>query len=106
MTEIPDEIMAKAREVVANIPGKITAPQFASMVIARAILSERTASEDRLTSIERAAIAAVKAQEAFDKFERENPNDSTKKWDEVFHVRNNTFETLQIILRERGLLDD
>lgn len=61
-------------------------------------------TEKPLTSIEIAAIAAVKAQEAFDKFERENPNNSTKRWEEVFHVRNNTFETLTVILRDRGLL--
>lgn len=68
--------------------------------------TESKMKERPLTSIEIAAIKAVKAQEAFDKFERENPNDSTKRWEEVFHTRNNTFETLTIILRDRGLLEE
>lgn len=48
MTEIPDEIMAKAREVVAKFPTPPDNRNECVKIIATALLSERTASEAAL----------------------------------------------------------
>jgi len=42
-----------------------------------------------------AAIDFVSAKEAFDKFERENPNNSSNEWDRLFMAVDSTYQTLK-----------
>lgn len=41
-----------------------------------------------------AALSYVDAVRAFREFERDNPNDSTKRWDAVFEAKNDAYDRL------------
>ena len=44
----------------------------------------------------------IDAVDAFNEFERDHPNDSTKRWDAVFDAKCLAFETLRRISKEQA----
>ena len=59
-----------------------------------ASVTETSAYLEAHAALRKAARTYVDAVTAFREFEREHPNDSTRRWEAVFDTKNNAYEAL------------